>query len=293
MSVGTAATRAANSSIDSARSVVARLAGEAGVKLVGPDAIEQLHTVANLWRDIWDRQGEPPVSAELLRALVHSGNYLGAAHRDGEIVGALLGFFGGDDEGPDHLHSHILGVAPGARVAGVGFALKQHQRLWALERGIDRITWTYDPLVAANGWFNLGKLGAEGVDYLVNFYGPMPDSINGGDESDRVLVRWDLASQKAQQAASGKTGAIDLDEARAQGAEVALEIDPDGRPALRDTGAEVRLCQVPRDIVAVRVTSPEVAREWRFAMRDAVTSAAARGLHISGVARGGWYILSR
>ena len=31
-------------------------------------------------------------------------------------------------------------------------------------------------------------------EYLPNFYGGMHDGINGGDESDRLLVHWDLAS---------------------------------------------------------------------------------------------------
>ena len=46
------------------------------------------------------------------------------------------------------------------------FALKQHQRAWALSQGIREVTWTFDPLVRGNARFNLVKLGAVAVSYL-------------------------------------------------------------------------------------------------------------------------------
>ena len=76
----------------------------------------------------------------------------------------------------------------------VGYALKLHQRAWALQRGIATITWTFDPLVRRNAYFNLAKLGVRATRYLPNFYGAMQDPINAGDDTDRLLVDWDLAS---------------------------------------------------------------------------------------------------
>ena len=52
------------------------------------------------------------------------------------------------------------------------------------------ITWTFDPLVARNGHFNLDKLGAVGAHYERSFYGTMGDVINGNDESDRLVAVW-------------------------------------------------------------------------------------------------------
>ena len=52
--------------------------------------------------------------------------------------------------------------------------------------------WTFDPLVARNAWFNLGKLGAVADAFGRAFYGEMTDEINAGDRSDRLVVRWDL-----------------------------------------------------------------------------------------------------
>ncbi len=52
--------------------------------------------------------------------------------------------------------------------------------------------WTFDPLVRRNAWFNIAVLGAEVAEYLPSFYGSMTDAINAGDESDRLLVAWDV-----------------------------------------------------------------------------------------------------
>ena len=65
------------------------------------------------------------------------------------------------------------------------------------------IEWTFDPLVARNAYFNLVKLAAEPSEYLTNFYGPMLDLINGKDDTDRLLVRWDLASPEVVAASAG------------------------------------------------------------------------------------------
>ena len=75
--------------------------------------------------------------------------------------------------------------------------MKLHQRSWAAERDLAWITWTFDPLVRRNAWFNLGVLGAEVHEYLVDFYGPIDDSINAGDESDRLLVAWAVTDSAA------------------------------------------------------------------------------------------------
>ena len=86
------------------------------------------------------------------------------------------------------LHSHAAGVTAAGTGRGIGFALKQDQRAWALERGIGTVTWTYDPLVRRNAFFNLTRLGARPVEYVVDFYGEMTDAINTGQGSDRFMV---------------------------------------------------------------------------------------------------------
>jgi predicted GNAT superfamily acetyltransferase len=128
---------------------------------------------------------------EIVRALAISGNAPWGASAGGELVGYVLGW-AGVDAGGLHVHSHMLAALPDRRHKGVGFALKLAQRAQALDQGIHVVRWTFDPLVARNAWFNLGKLGAVADRFERNFYGEMTDDINAGERSDRFTVRWDL-----------------------------------------------------------------------------------------------------
>ena len=267
-------------------------ARRAAVTLQPVEGLDDIAAVSELFAQIWERSGEPPTSTELLRALSHSGNYVVAAHQDGRPVGALIGFLGRGNGGGPHLHSHILGVRAGARVGGVGFALKVHQRAWALERRIASIVWTFDPLARGNAFFNLAKLAAVGDEYHVNFYGAMPDIINDGDESDRLVVRWALADADVQAAAAGSPRQPDVDGLRASGAVVALSVGPDGAAVRGAQDGDILLAQIPADAVTLRRADPAAAMAWRRELRGVMTNALARGLAVRGVTRDGWYVLS-
>ena len=69
------------------------------------------------------------------------------------------------------MHSHMVAAVPDRRHAGVGYALKLAQRASTLEQGIEMMRWTFDPMVARNAWFNLGKLGALADRFDPDFYG--------------------------------------------------------------------------------------------------------------------------
>ena len=253
------------------------------------DAREAVAALAEVWpRD----DGALPLPPELAWAFAHSGNYVALARRGDRVVGAAVGFRGADDSGPV-LHSHIAGVLAGSQSLGVGYRLKQHQRAWALAAGLDRITWTFDPLVARNGYFNVVKLGAELTHYYVDFYGRMDDGINAGDETDRCLVTWRLSSARATRAADGVFVTADVDAARSRGAAEVLRRDRGGAPEVRADAAALRLVQVPPDVVDLRHREPQLATAWRHALREALVAAFADGLEVVGVGRDGWYVLER
>jgi predicted GNAT superfamily acetyltransferase len=240
---------------------------------------------------VWLRGTDEPVKPELALAFAHSGNYVVVVRKQGEVVGAAIGFRGADVDGP-HLHSHIAGILPQYRGSGLGYALKQHQRSWALQQGLERVVWTFDPLVGRNTYFNVVKLGAALTTYYVNFYGAMRDGINSGDETDRCLATWRLSSSGVVSAAAGCFSPADLGQARADGAVEALCRRSDGGPELAATDAAIRLIQTPKDIVGLRQTDPALAHAWRVAMRQALTAAFADGLEVVGVTRDLWYVLA-
>src|SRR6266508_6282058 len=216
----------------------------AGVEVRELHAVAELRLAQRLFAEIWRPAPDspPPVTAELLRALAHAGNYVAGAWAGQRLSGACMGFFSappgaqgpslpGGAQGPGRaLHSHIAGVAPGTQRRGVGFALKVHQRAWALSRGLPLAVWTFDPLVARNAWFNLSKLAAVASEYLPDFYGPMTDAINAGDASDRLLVAWRLEDPRVAAACSGSPAEPDAEALRSAGAVVALDEDRDGLP---------------------------------------------------------------
>jgi predicted GNAT superfamily acetyltransferase len=243
--------------------------------------------------EVWPRVGgKEPLPPELAWVLAHSGNYVALARQGDRAVGAAVGFRGEDEHGL-LLHSHIAGVLPDYQSQGVGYLLKQHQRAWARSRSIDRVTWTFDPLVARNAYFNVVKLGARLTTYYVDFYGPMDDAINNGDETDRCLVSWRIDSPAAHTAAAGVFVAADVVAIRASGAVDVLRPDGDGNPVVTSAGGDLRLLQLPTDIVAVRRRDVDLARAWRLALREALVGAFADGLEVVGVDRAGSYVLGR
>ena len=221
-------------------------------RLVDLDALLEAEA---LFSAIWG--GDPvPMAAHLMQALSASGAYLvGAYERDGSTRGIMLaacvGFWGPPDR--PSLHSHIAGVLAGARGRDLGFALKLHQRADALAHGVPVVTWTFDPLIARNAHFNLHKLGGRPVKYAANYYGVMADAINAGDETDRMVVRWELGGAAARSACDG--------------------VDPP-RPA---APGGVVLVDIPGDIEALRRTDPEQARTWRRTLRDRLVPLLADG----------------
>ena len=242
--------------------------------------MDELARASELLASIWGYPpGEGPVTPELLRALSHSGNYVAGAWHDDELIGASAGFLG-RHEGAVHLHSHISGVAPGHQGTHAGFALKQHQRTWALERDIPVIVWTFDPLVRRNAYFNLAKLGASVVGYEADFYGVMRDAINAGEETDRAVAEWHLeAPPRAVADASAAT--------------VVLRPDDNGRPLVSESGDSVLRAWVPEDYLALRADDPELARSWRLALRDTLGRALADDYVAVDMTRDGWYTLVR
>ncbi|MEU9320225.1 GNAT family N-acetyltransferase [Streptomyces sp. NPDC048295] len=266
----------------------------AGVGIRTLDSVADLEAVRRLYERIW-RTGEssPVVTADLLRALAKAGSYISGAYHEGELVGSCFGFFSPPARGA--LHSHIAGVLPGARRRNIGFALKLHQRAWALAQGVGEICWTYDPLVRRNAYFNLAKLAAEPAEYLPDFYGPIDDGINRSDHSDRILVRWTLAAQDTAAACAGRPRRVDARAALDRGAAVALGVSPGGGPSEARTthGAQTVLVAVPEDIEGLRESDPACAASWRGAVRDVLAGLLGDGGRVRGFDPAGWYLVDR
>ena len=247
--------------------------------------LAELAMITELYEQIWRPSTNPVMGTELLRALSTAGNYVAGAFDGATLVGACVGFFAAPT--PTALHSHIAGVSASVSGRHVGYALKLHQRAWALDHGITSIDWTFDPLVARNAYFNIVKLGGLPTEYLPNFYGDMADGINGDDDTDRLLLRWDLTSDRAAAAGAGRF------QPAPPGGVLALGRDDNDRPLTGATDADTVLVAVPRDVEALRLKDPGAAKDWRIAVRDVLGGLLADGALVTGFARDGWYVVQR
>ncbi|NYJ74900.1 GNAT family N-acetyltransferase [Allobranchiibius huperziae] len=264
-------------------------ARRAGVVIRELSEVADLQDIVALYDSVWQRESGPLLTAELLRAFAKAGNYVVGAFDGRSLVGACVGFFSAPAD--SSLHSHISGVSTAARRRNVGFAMKVHQRAWAMRRGASRITWTFDPLVARNAWFNVVKLAADPSEYLTDFYGGMHDGINGPDGSDRLLVSWELGAGSVARACLGQIRPGDAAHERALGACVALGISASGAPVAGSGDASTHLVAVPPDIEGLRATRPRLATDWRIALRESLGGLLTSGAWIDGFDRSGWYVV--
>ncbi|MFC9312780.1 chorismate synthase [Streptomyces nigra] len=234
--------------------------------------------VADYFSDVWKTpRSAPPLLPETLNSLAHAGGAVHAAYDGDRLVGGCVAVFG-----PPAARETYSLLAAAER--GLGPRLKEAQRAWAVGLGARTMRWTFDPLVGRNARFNFAKLGAEGTGYLVDFYGPMADGVNDGDETDRLEATWDLTGARRPSAAT---------DAEREAAPVTHRA-PDGGPlARRDPGDRYVWCRVPEDVVALRVTDPELALGWRRAVREVLTKAFAEGFTATDMSRDGWYTLTR
>ena len=261
-------------------------AARAGVELRLLDSLTEFEAASRLIARIWS-DDDPKAPAALLRALSHAGNFVAGAFSEEDLVGVSVAFFGQEGDRM-HLHSHITGVDPLFQNRSLGFAVKQFQRSWTLEHGVETIRWTADPLVRRNLYFNLHKLGATIVDYHPDFYGPLFDGVNGAGESDRVVLEWELASRRAIEAADGR-------QAQPDAGSGAMIVQPGsgGRPVAGAGDAEPLLVWIPDDIVSLRQHDPGQADAWREAVREAMRTALADGYRGEAITREGWLLLTR
>jgi len=238
------------------------------------DTPEELAEVEALQRIVWPGDDLEIVPAHVLLTAAHNGGLVAGAWAGERLAGFVFGFLGFHEaesaRRPKHC-SHMLGVHPDFRSAGVGYALKTFQREHVLRQGIDLITWTYDPLLARNAQLNIAKLGAVCTTYLPNLYGSMRDGLNAGLPSDRFQVDWWIAALRVADrlncAPGDRPRLIDLS---AAGAAWLNPPGPDGasQPAAPSSpmveASTTVLVEIPTDFLALKAADPTLALRWRL-----------------------------
>ena len=208
----------------------------------------------------WPMVTGTEITPNLLQAMVHSGAYLSGAFIDEKCVGAAFAF-PATTEGL-HLHSHMTAVLDKYRDKGIGYSLKIDQWNWAKKNNYKEISWTFDPLVARNAKLNLIKLGVDISAYYPNFYGDMPDALNAGDESDRVMASWKVYGEQ-----------------------------PVAKSVITNPDKADTLIKIPEDIVTIRSEDISENLKWRHKVREEFMQAFEKGGKVVGFSANNEYVV--
>lgn len=241
--------------------------------------------MVGLQEAVWGRDGET-VPASVFFVSAKRGGILIGAFDSGRPVGFVWSLAGTRDGEPTQW-SHMLGVLPEARRAGVAERLKLAQRDRAVAANVGLIEWTFDPLQAANAHFNLRVLGAVGASYGVDVYGALAGPLHRGTPTDRLIVEWRLSEPHVERSIRARDGGsaaarLALRAREAVLAPAVLRTVDDGR-WVRCAGIEPHgvsgpmSVPVPPRFSEMQSESTELALEWRMAVRDVMVPAFARG----------------
>src|ERR1044071_6106973 len=169
------------------------------------ESLEEMHEVEQLQREIWGVEDLEIYPALALKPQKEVGATLIGAFADGRMVGFVFGF-PGILNGETIIHSDMLGISPAYRSNNLGYLLKHAQRKAALELGVKRITWTFDPLQSRNAHLNFNKLGVIADRYYVDYYG-VTSSFLHRFGTDRLWVTWLLESERVATRMQGAAAA--------------------------------------------------------------------------------------
>jgi len=264
--------------------------------------LEDCRRVAALERTVWGYTDAedvvpPPV---LIVSIKRGGILLGACDGRDELLGFVYSMPGLKDGRPMQW-SHMLGVAPAARDAGLGRRLKLAQRDAAIAMGLDLIEWTFDPLQALNAHFN-STLGAIVEEYEENVYGESSSPLHRGAPTDRFVAEWRITTPHVERRIASM-GVPTVRDSRVLSAPVinpsiarAGWLAPGPADLTEDTPR--LLVEIPTGFERLLIEDGALALEWRLNTRHIFQTLFARGYRVvdfllAREAGRGQYLLSR
>jgi len=247
------------------------------------DSYADLEQVEAVEREVWGLADRDVTPLTLIIATKEAGSIWVGAFDGLELVGFAFGFLG-MEHGSLILHSHMLAVRELYRDLDLGRRLKLAQRERALTLRIQEMTWTFDPLQSKNAHLNFGKLGVVSDVYRIDFYGPETSSVLHQNGTDRLWVKWPVASRRVRDRLQGKDYRPEVLDAFSR-LQPLVQFNGDGRPLRNDLSAALArqriAIQIPSDIGAVEQKDLGLAREWRQATRWAFTEALRAGFFVA------------
>ncbi len=246
------------------------------------DLVSEMREVESLQKEVWGCDDRDIAPLTILAATREVGAILIGAFDGPSLIGFAYSFVGRENERMIH-HSHMLAVTPSHRNFNLGYRLKLAQRERALAQGINRMTWTFDPLQSLNAHFNFNKLGVLADRYKIDFYGEATSSFLHQMGTDRLWVTWLLDSRRVRERlqAKDRSRPSSLDPDRIA---CLVRVGPNNAPE-RGLSSEVHgqkhlSIEIPPDINTLHRESPDLAARWREATRVAFSEAISGGYQI-------------
>jgi predicted GNAT superfamily acetyltransferase len=159
------------------------------------DSVDEFTACVALQKEVWNFDDRDLVPLRMFVVSQKIGGQIIGAFAGGQLIGFALSI-PGTRGGRSYLHSHMLAVRENWRNHGVGRRLKLAQRDDGVERGLELIEWTFDPLEIKNAHLNLVRLGAIARRYSVDHYGYSSSPLQGGLPTDRLVAEWWLKSER-------------------------------------------------------------------------------------------------
>jgi predicted GNAT superfamily acetyltransferase len=131
-------------------------------------------------KDVWPKR-------QLIKLQGRGLSLLGC-YIDDILVGADLCIVGLDKNKPVFV-SQSLSIHPDYRGKNIAYRLRKEQLNRAGEMGVEEIQWPFDPLRANNAWLYISKLGAEIIDYYINYFEQTDFGPQAGLPTDRLWVK--------------------------------------------------------------------------------------------------------
>lgn len=227
--------------------------------------IQEMRQAVELQKIYWGEDGESVIPSHMLFSIVDNGGHVLAAMDGNTLAGFVVGMLGSDNapiEQHLYVYSKRMIVNPDYRNGGLGYRLKMAQRDAAIQMGVNRVVWTFDPLLVPNAHLNLRKLGGSSRRYLLDHYGT--DNTGGLSPhgmSDRLLVEWFVQQDAIQQRADSTFVPMTFDAYMAQNVPILAWAD--------DTLPDHETAQV---LVEVPVTQPDDIVKTMIRLRERFTA---------------------
>ncbi len=194
-----------------------------------------------------------------------------------------------------HHHSNFMGFLPEYRSLGLGMEAKRAHALFAARHGVELITWTFDPLQAANANLNFRKLGAVCRHYLPDLYGSMGGSFDPGLPTDRLLLEWRPESPRVKERLQGKIPSPDELEAVYAGDTIVTIYEESPQP----DGSGPLLVRIPEGVHELAARDYHEANSRLLRLRGLMSGLFGQGYAVTammprrGPDRANYYILEK